>query len=145
MKRYKVTIITETVGSKCEDFFEMPDDATEKEIEAEASEVAFNLAEWHYEEVTARETPLPNIHTGFFDNTGTEICVGDILEMTEETIKKYKLSPENKNNRVRVAFDAYEYRVYDYIDNFICPLSIAVGRVVKVIGNVRDTPDILKA
>ena len=51
MRKFKVTIETNLVGSECEDFIEVDDNATEKEIEEEAYQCAMNMCEWNYEEV----------------------------------------------------------------------------------------------
>ncbi len=51
MKRLKVTIRTEVDGSDCTDYVELPDEATEKEIEEECREAAMNMIEWYYEEI----------------------------------------------------------------------------------------------
>lgn len=50
MKTYVAYIATDYDGSRCEEEFEMPDDATPEEIEAEAKEIAFNMCEWGYYE-----------------------------------------------------------------------------------------------
>lgn len=51
MKKFKGQISTNIVGSECQFEFEMPDDATDKEIEETAKELAFDLIEWSYGEV----------------------------------------------------------------------------------------------
>jgi hypothetical protein len=51
MKKYRVYIQTNKVGSECSDIFEMEDDATEAEIENEAKEIAFNMIEWGFRPV----------------------------------------------------------------------------------------------
>jgi len=49
MKKFKGTIRTNKQGSDCQFEFEVEDDATEEEIDAEAREVAFENIEWSYE------------------------------------------------------------------------------------------------
>lgn len=51
MKKFRVTVSTNLVGSKVWHDFEVEDDATPEEIEREAREVMFELIEWNYEEV----------------------------------------------------------------------------------------------
>lgn len=49
MIRIKGTIRTNMVGSECEFEFEMPDNATDKEIEDAARDAAFEFVDWYYE------------------------------------------------------------------------------------------------
>lgn len=51
MKRYEVAIESSYVGADEEYEFEMPDDATEEEIEKEAYDTLMGNFVWHYEEV----------------------------------------------------------------------------------------------
>ena len=48
MKKITVYIETACVGSRCEDEFEVDDDATEEEIEETAKEIAFDMLNWGY-------------------------------------------------------------------------------------------------
>ena len=50
MKQYVGNISTNKVGSDCEFEFEMPEDATEEEIEQEAFAAAMERVDWHYKE-----------------------------------------------------------------------------------------------
>lgn len=52
MRKFKGCISTDKVGSDCEFEFEMDDDATDDEIEAECREMALDHVEWWYEEVS---------------------------------------------------------------------------------------------
>lgn len=49
-KWYKVSISTNNIGSEVTDYFELPEQASEPEIEAEARQVAFNMLDWSYTE-----------------------------------------------------------------------------------------------
>lgn len=51
MRKFHGAITTDVVGASCPFEFEVEDDATEEEIEAEAKEAAFNWIDWWYEEV----------------------------------------------------------------------------------------------
>lgn len=51
MKKYKGIISTNVNGSECEFEFEVPDNATEEEVEEEAKDAAFNWINWEYHEV----------------------------------------------------------------------------------------------
>jgi hypothetical protein len=50
MKQYTGTVSTNKVGSECRFWFEMPEDATEEEIEHEAFASAMERVEWNYKE-----------------------------------------------------------------------------------------------
>lgn len=51
MRTFKVWVETNLVRSRVSTTFEMPDDATDEEIEEQASEVRHSLIEWSYEEI----------------------------------------------------------------------------------------------
>lgn len=51
MRRFKGSVSTSKVGSETDFYFEMPDDATELEIDEAAYEAALNYIYWNYEEV----------------------------------------------------------------------------------------------
>lgn len=51
MKKIKVTVQTQKVGSKCEITFEIEDDATEEEIEEVAMASMFDMIDWTWQEV----------------------------------------------------------------------------------------------
>jgi hypothetical protein len=55
MRQFKGYIKTDRATSACEFDFEMPEDATAEEIEAEARESAFNHIEWSFDEVDSNE------------------------------------------------------------------------------------------
>lgn len=50
MRKFTGTIKTYVQGSEVEFEFEVPDDATQEQIEAEAREAAFDCVQWHFEE-----------------------------------------------------------------------------------------------
>lgn len=50
MRRFVGQISTSKVGSETEFEFEVPDDATETEIETAAKEAAFDYIDWFYTE-----------------------------------------------------------------------------------------------
>ena len=52
MKVFVAYIETTNDGSRCEEEFEVPDDATDEVIEETAKEVAFNMGGWGYYEKT---------------------------------------------------------------------------------------------
>lgn len=51
MRTFTGVIRTDNVGSECEFEFEVEDDATPQQIEAEARDAAFDWIDWHYDEV----------------------------------------------------------------------------------------------
>nr|WP_172691831.1 hypothetical protein [Pseudomonas aeruginosa] len=51
MRTFTGTIKTDVQGSEVEFEFEVDDNATAEQIEAEAKQAAFELVQWHYEEV----------------------------------------------------------------------------------------------
>jgi hypothetical protein len=51
MRQFTGVIRTDKIGSECEFEFEVEDDATTEQIDAEAREAAFNFIEWSYAEV----------------------------------------------------------------------------------------------
>ena len=55
MKFFKGEIATDSVGSGCEFEFEVEDDATQEEIDAEARQAAFDLVSWSYTEIKGGE------------------------------------------------------------------------------------------
>lgn len=50
MKRYTGTVSTDKIRSDCTFWFEMPEDATQEEIEEEAYSLAMGFVEWNYKE-----------------------------------------------------------------------------------------------
>ena len=48
MKTIVVSIQTNIVGSRCEDEFEIEDNATDEEIEDAAKDIVWNMAEWNW-------------------------------------------------------------------------------------------------
>lgn len=56
MKKYRVYMETPYAGLSQSEDFEMPDNATREEIEAEAREVFFNNFNYGYEEIKSEET-----------------------------------------------------------------------------------------
>jgi hypothetical protein len=58
MKRIKVTIRTNKVGSECSDIMEFEDDdwnsMTDPEREEVCKDAAFNMMEWNFEEMEAK-------------------------------------------------------------------------------------------
>lgn len=50
MRKFTGVIKTHKLGSECDFAFEVSDSATNKEIEQEAREAAFDNVEWYYEE-----------------------------------------------------------------------------------------------
>lgn len=50
MRKFKGSIKTDVQGSEIEFEFEVEDDATPEQIDAEAKEAAFDFVQWHYEE-----------------------------------------------------------------------------------------------
>lgn len=50
MRKFIGEISTNKIGSECHFEFEVPDDATDEEIEEEARQAAFEKVEWHYNE-----------------------------------------------------------------------------------------------
>ena len=51
MRTFTGTIKTDVQGSEVEFEFEVDDNATAEQIEAEAKQAAFEIVQWHYEEV----------------------------------------------------------------------------------------------
>lgn len=51
MRTFTGTIKTDVEGSEVEFDFEVPDDATQEQIEAEAKQAAFDFVQWSYDEV----------------------------------------------------------------------------------------------
>lgn len=52
MRKFRVWVSTNRVGSKVEDTFEIEDPkATQEDIEVEAREIMYNMIEWSFEEV----------------------------------------------------------------------------------------------
>lgn len=51
MKKIKVNIATNKVGSSCSRIIEVDDDATEQEIDEEAWETACDMIDFYWEEV----------------------------------------------------------------------------------------------
>jgi hypothetical protein len=51
MKRIRVYVTTNRVGSKVERIFEVEDDCSEQEIEEFAKDSMFEMIEWGYSEV----------------------------------------------------------------------------------------------
>lgn len=51
MRTFKGVIRTDQQGSECEFEFEVEDDATEDQINAEARDAAFQHVEWNYKEI----------------------------------------------------------------------------------------------
>lgn len=48
MKKVKVWVSTKKVGSRCDDSFEIEDNATEEEIEELAEEVMWEMVDWNW-------------------------------------------------------------------------------------------------
>jgi hypothetical protein len=55
MNKYIAFVKTYMQGSVCEEEFEMPDNATEEEIEEAAREAAFNNVDWWWEKIDKTE------------------------------------------------------------------------------------------
>lgn len=51
MRIFKGKISTDKIGSACEFEFEVPDDATESQVQEAAREAAFEHVEWSFKEV----------------------------------------------------------------------------------------------
>lgn len=51
MKKIKVYVATDKIGSECYDEFEIEDDATEEEIDKEAGDYIWNMIDSYWEEV----------------------------------------------------------------------------------------------
>lgn len=51
MRTFIGTIRTDVEGSGVEFDFEVPDDSTQEQIEAEAKQAAFDFVHWHFDEV----------------------------------------------------------------------------------------------
>lgn len=51
MRTFKGKIATDNQGSECEFEFEVADNATQDQIEAEAREAAFDRVQWSFKEV----------------------------------------------------------------------------------------------
>lgn len=51
MKKIRVTVSTDKVGSETYDEIEVEDDATEAEIETQAKEAMFEMIEWDWKVV----------------------------------------------------------------------------------------------
>lgn len=51
MRKFIGKISTSKIGSDCEFEFEVEDDATPQQIEAEARDAAFDWIDWYYDEV----------------------------------------------------------------------------------------------
>jgi hypothetical protein len=48
MKTIRVWVKTNKIGSRCEDEFEIDEDASEEEIEEHAKEIMFNMIDWSF-------------------------------------------------------------------------------------------------
>lgn len=48
MKKVKVHVRTDKIGSECWDEFEIEDDVSDSEMEFQARECMFNMIEWNY-------------------------------------------------------------------------------------------------
>ena len=55
MKRIRVSVETNKVGSRCETVIEVEDTATEKQIEEDARDAMFNMIEWNFRELEEGE------------------------------------------------------------------------------------------
>jgi hypothetical protein len=51
MRTFQGTIKTDVQGSEVEFEFEVPDDATQEQIDEEAKQAAFDCVQWHFDEV----------------------------------------------------------------------------------------------
>ena len=55
MRRFKVVVETPSAADDLYDFFEVEDDATDEDIEAEAQEMFYNMCSYGYHEVPVDE------------------------------------------------------------------------------------------
>lgn len=51
MRKFKGCISTSVHSSECQFEFEMPDEATEEEIENAAKDAAYDYVDWYFEEI----------------------------------------------------------------------------------------------